>query len=311
MESVKKARRHAAWRSGANLQLLALCLPAIIAFLLFHYVPLVFGVAMPFKDYKLAKGIWGSQWCGFKNFTWIFKSAELGRVVRNSLLYGLWFLFIGPIVNIIIALLLFDLRSTKSLKAYQTVMCFPNFMSMVVVGFITYALLSPRFGVLTSLLNRLGYANVNVYTLPAAWPPILTIVNVWKGVGMGSMLYYAALVGIDPELFEAATIDGASHLQKTRYISVPLVMSIFCIQLILGIHSILGGSFDLFYLIPRNQGVLYSTTDVVTTFVTRALFDGDYLRGTSVTLIQSVIGLILIVACNAVVRRISPENAMF
>lgn len=307
----KRFQKAAAGTNAANRQLLLLCLPALAAFLVFHYVPLVAGIVMPFKDYTMAKGIWGSAWCGLKNFTWIFKSTEIVRVVRNSLLYGIWFLFIGPIVNIIFALLLFDVRRKSALKVYQTAMCLPNFMSMVVVGFITYAILSPRYGVLNEMRAALGQTTLDVYSDPKYWPGILTIVNLWKGVGMGSLLYYAGLMGTDTCLYEAASIDGANHIQKTWFISIPQLLPIFCIQVILGIGGIVGGNFDLHYLIPRDQGVLYETTDIISTFVTRSLLKADYVRGSAVGLMQSFVGMLLVLGANAVIRRISPENSLF
>ncbi len=299
------------WRDRASWELLLLCLPALAGYVIFHYVPLASGLILPFKNYKFAKGILGSNWVGLKNFELLWKSTQMMQILRNTMLYSLWFMFIGPVFNMIIALLLFDVQNRKSLKFYQTVMCFPNFMSMVVVGFITYAILAPTMGIMNDVIEAFGGSRIDVYMSPSYWPFILTVVNLWKGVGMGSMMYFALLMGIDVSLYEAAQIDGANHLQQTWYISIRHLIPLVCIQLILGAGSLVGGNFDLFYNIPRNVPVLYSTTDILPTYVYRALQNGSYVQGAAVSFFQSVAGLILVVTSNLIVRKISPENSLF
>ncbi len=306
-----KPKRKSIFKDFSSRELLLLCIPGLIGQILFYYIPTGASILMPFKDYDYKLGVWGSEWCGLKNFTWIFKSISLGRIMRNTVIYGFWFLFIGPICNIIIALLLFDVKKRSALKLYQTVMCFPNFMSMVVVSFITYAILSPRFGILNDIRNFFGMGSIDIYTVVPAWPLILTIVNVWLGIGMGSMLYFAALMGIDTALFEAAQIDGASHWQQTRYISLPHLVPIFCLMLILGSPGLIGGSFDLFYLIPRDVQTLYPVTDILPTYLFRALKEGNYAKGSAVGFLQSICSTILIVGSNLIVKKISPENSLF
>ena len=206
-----KVKKKSIWKDHASWSLLLLCLPAIAGYIAFHYIPLFSSIIIPFKDYKFAKGIFGSDWAGLKNFLWIFNSPGLTKVMRNTVAYGAWFLVIGPIVNMAVALLLFEIKSGKALKAYQTIIGFPNFMSYVIVGYVTYALLSPTSGVLNSLLATLGLEKIDVYVTLWPWPLIFTITHLWKGVGMGSMLYFASLVGADAEMYEAAEIDGASR----------------------------------------------------------------------------------------------------
>ena len=140
---------------------------------------------------------------------------------------------------------------------------------------------------------------------------ILTIVNIWKGIGMGSMMYYASLMGVDTALYEAAEIDGAGRLQKMRYISLPHLVPLVCIFTILNAGSLINGNFDLFYIIPRDTGILYQTTDILNTYVYRALQQGSYAMGATVGLVQSVVGMILVVVANLIVKKISPENSMF
>ncbi len=308
---VNRPKKRSIWKDRASWELLLLCLPAIAGYIIFHYIPLGSAMILPFKNYKFAKGILGSQWVGLKNFELLVKSTQMMGVLRNTVLYSVWFMFIGPIVNMTIALMLFDVKSRPALKYYQTVMAFPNFMSMVVVGFITYAILSPSMGVMNNIIKAFGGKGIDVYITPGVWPFILTIVNLWKGVGMGSMMYFAQLMGIDTSLYEAAQIDGANHWQQTWYISIRHLVPLVCIQLILGAGGLVGGNFDLFYNIPRNVGVLYSTTDILPTYVYRALTEGAYTRGAAVSFFQSVCGLFLVVGSNLIVRKISPENSLF
>lgn len=307
----KKSKKSSALQTKESRSLLLLCIPAILGYIFFHYIPLAASLIIPFKNYKFALGIFGSEWCGLKNFSWIMQSTTIARVARNTVLYGAWFLLIGPIVNVAVALLLYEIRSKKALKTYQTIITFPSFMSYVVVGYITYALLSPRYGLLTSILAKFGIENFDAYMTLWIWPLILTIVYIWKGVGTGSLMYYASLVGADQAIYEAAEIDGASRLQRMRYISIPHLKPMYCIFLIMGVGGLVGGNFDLYYIIPRDVKVLYPVTDILPTYVYRALSDGNYAMGATVGIVQGVIGMILVIGTNAIVRKISPEDAMF
>ena len=226
--------------------------------------------------------------------------------------YSLAFLIVGSIVNIGIALLLFEIKERRSaLKTYQTIMTFPNFMSWVIVGFITYAVFNPVLGVMNQLIRSLGGTGVDVYSSPAYWPFIIIFVNSWKGLGMGSMMYLANLLGIDASLYEAATIDGANRWQQTKYISLPSIIPLWTIMTILAIGGMFRGDFGLFYQIPRNIGLLYETTDIIDTFVYRGLQTNNYGQSSAVGFIQSLLGLICVGGTNWIVSKISPDNAMF
>ena len=293
-----------------NWELLLLCMPAIIAYFLFHYVPMV-GLQLPFRNYRYDLGLFHSEWVGFKNFEFLFNSVDLVRIVRNTVLYSLTFLILGTVCKVVVALLLFEINNRKCLKFYQTVMTIPNFLSWVVVGFITYAVFNPSIGVLNQVITLFGGTGVNVYATPECWPFILTYMDIWKNVGMGCIIYYASLLGIDPSLYEAATIDGAGRWKQTIHISIPNLIPLITIMSIMGIGGLFNGDFGLFYQIPRNIGVLYPTTDIINTYVYRGLSGGDYGMSSATGLVQSVVGLILVVCTNGVVRKISPENSMF
>lgn len=310
-EKVKPIKRKSIWKDRASWELLLLCLPALIAYILFQYVPMAAAIMIPFKNYKFSEGILGSDWAGLSNFKWIVSSTSMGRVLRNTVAYGAWFMIIGPVTNVIIALLLFEIRSRKALKAYQTIITFPNFMSMVIVGYVAYAVLSPKSGLMNQVLRALGKDPVDVYMNAGYWPLLLTIVNIWKGIGMGSMMYFASLMGVDTSLYEAAEIDGANRFQRMRYISIPHLVPLVCIFTILGAGSLINGNFDLFYIIPRNSTILYETTDILNTYVYRALKNGTYAMGASVGLVQSVVGMILVITTNLIVSKISPDNSVF
>ena len=306
-----RIRKKSIWKDSVSWSLLLLCVPAIIGYIMFYYIPMAVSVVIPFKDYKFAKGILGSAWVGLKNFKWILTSTSLWRALKNTFLYGGWFMILSPITEVTLALLLYEVRSRKALKAYQTVFTFPNFMSMVVVGYITYAILSPRNGFLNLILEAFGKNPIDVYTNIKAWPIILSIVHVWKGIGMGSLMHYASLMGIDAELYEAAELDGATRFQKMWHISIPHLVPLVCIFTILNAGTLINGSFDLFYVIPRNTTILYETTDILNTYVYRALAEGSYSMGATVGLVQGIVGMVLVVTANLIVKKISPENSMF
>ena len=298
-----------------NYELLLLCLPALAAYIIFSYVPMI-GLVLPFKNYKYAKGLFGSDWYGLKNFQFLFRSIDFKRITVNTVSYGVLFMAAGSVMNILFALLLFEIKNIRaSLKVYQTIMTFPNFMSWVIVGFITYALLNPSLGVLIQILRFFNPdATLDVYVNAGYWPFILTFVNVWKGLGIGSMMYLAALLAVDPELYEAATIDGASRLQQVRHISLPHIIPLWTILTIMGAGSLFRGDLGLFFQIPRDVSVLYPTTDIIETYIYRALKDPRSMNwqiGAATGLVQSVVGLFFVGITNYIVSKISPENAMF
>ena len=293
-----------------NTELSLLAIPGVLLLIIFCYIPM-FGIVIAFKDYNMSRGILKSAWNGFDNFKFFFESLDAVRIIRNTVGYGIVFVTLSMVCQVILALILFEVMNKKALKAYQTIMILPNFLSWVIVGYISYVFLSPESGVLNEMITFFGGEKIKWYSDPKYWPYILTIVNTWKGVGIGSIYYYASLMGIDASIFEAAEIDGANKLQKIRYISIPSLVPIIVIMLIMSIGGVIRGDFGLFYQIPRDVGLLYPTTDIIETYVFRGLRGGNMAISTAVGLFQSVVGLFLVTLTNFIVKKINPENSLF
>lgn len=294
-----------------NFELSLLLIPGLLFFLIFSYFPMV-GVIIAFKDYRNNLGIFGSKWVGFDNFKFFFTSQDAWRITRNTVGYGLMFLFLGIICAVTIAILLYEVKKKYLLKIYQTSMILPHFLSWVIVGYITYILLEPNLGILNQILEFFGLEGKDWYSEPVYWIWILPVVNIWKTVGMNCIMYYAALMGIDAQLYEAATIDGASKWKQTWCITIPSLIPLMTILTILHIGNVIKGDFGLFYTIPRDIGILYPTTDIIDTYVYRGIRLGDDLGMTgAVSLFQSVVGFFLVVITNLIVKKISPENSLF
>ncbi len=294
----------------SNLELLTLTLPGLIYFFIFCYIPM-FGVIIAFKKYNYVDGILGSKWIGFKNFEFFFKSQDAARITINTIGYNAVFIVLGILASVIVALMLYEITERYLLKTFQTAIILPNFLSWVIVGYIAYILLNPNYGVFNQVIRFFGGNGVSWYSETKYWPFILTGFNIWKNVGIDSITYYAALMGISKELFEAAEIDGANKLQRTWTVSVPALIPIITILGIMKVGNIFRGDFGLFYQIPRDIGTLYPVTDVVDTYLFRGLRGGDMGISGAVGLFQSAVGFVLVVITNYIVKKIEPDNAMF
>lgn len=296
--------------TSENWWLLALTVPGLLYFFIWHYIPM-FGLVIAFKDYTYDAGIFGSEWVGFDNFKFFFTSNDAWRITRNTVAYAAVFIVLTAVLGALVAILLNEVKSRAATKAYQTIMILPDFLSWVIVGFITYIFLNPAEGVLNQVLAMFGVEGIDWYINPNYWPYILTFVNMWKTIGMTSIMYYAALLGADQQLYEAATIDGANGLQKCWHISVPTLVPLMTTLSILAVGRIFRGDFGLFYQIPRDVGALYPTTDVIDTYVYRGLRQGDMGITSAVGFFQSFVGVILVVATNMIVKKIDPDNSLF
>lgn len=293
-----------------NLQMLTMTIPGLVLVFLFCYLPMP-GIAIAFKKYNPNLGIWGSAWNGLDNFKFFFTSQDAGRTIRNTVLYSVGFLIIDLIFAVALALMFYFLRSKRGLKVYNTIVITPKFMSAVIVAFIVYAILSPSYGLLNSIIKFFGGEPIAWYSEAKYWPWILTITHIWQTVGMNSIVYYASLMSLDESLLEAAVIDGANRRQQIFHVIIPHLVPIMVITTILGMGSIFGGDFGLFYQVPKDQGLLYSTTDIISTYTYRAMLSGSLEKSAAVGLFQSVVGLIMVITTNAIVKKISPENSLF
>ncbi|MDQ8736467.1 ABC transporter permease subunit [Paenibacillus sp. LHD-38] len=299
-----------------NKALLLMVLPGTVWFFFFSYLPMP-GAIIAFKDYKFSRdgflaSIIQSEWLGFKNFEFLFKTEDAYIIVRNTLLYNSIFIILGTTLAVTVAIVIHEIANKKMAKIYQTGMFLPHFLSYVIVSYFVFSFLSVDKGVLNQLLQYFGVDPIYWYSETKYWPYILTIVNLWKGVGYGSVVYLAAIVGIDKSYFEAAMIDGASKWQQIRKITIPMIMPIIMIMFILAVGGIFRADFGLFYQVPRDTGALYPVTNVIDTFVYRGLkVTGNIGMSTAAGLYQAVVGLVLVLATNFIIRKINKEQALF
>jgi putative aldouronate transport system permease protein len=294
-----------------NGELILMSLPVILHVFIFCYLPM-FGIIIAFKNFRYDKGIFGSDWVGFDNFKFFFSSPDAFTITRNTILLNILFMAVGTIISVTFALMLNEVKRRAAVKIYQTATFFPYFLSWIVVGFMLFSILNAEHGILNQLLLKVGLQPVDWYTSPQYWPLILLISTVWKGTGVGCVIYYATLMGIDREYYEAAEIDGATKVQMVFNISIPFLIPIITITSLLSIGGIIRADFGLFFFLPRDIGMLYPTTDVIDTYVFRALRRfGDAGMASSVGLFQSLVGFLLVVFSNFTVRKFEKENALF
>lgn len=310
MKKVKKVSKRII---KENLQLGTLMLPVVVLLAVFSYLPM-FGIVLAFKNYKVTKGIFGSDWADplWKNFEFFLKSQDAFRVTRNTLLLNALFIIAGTVCAVIFAILMYEVKKAVHVKIYQTISILPSFLSWVAVSYIVYGFLDGEKGILNKIICFFGGKNVAWYTTPGYWSVILTIVVIWHTVGLKCIMYYASLMGIDQELFEAAEMDGANKLQRIIHISLPHLVPIITIMVILDIGKIFRADFGLFYNVTRNVGQLYPVTDVMDTYVFRALMEnGNIGMSSAASFIQSVVCFVTLVTVNTIVKKISPENALY
>ncbi len=290
---------------------LGMCMIPLLFVIVFSYIPM-FGAIIAFKDYRYDRGILGSEWVGFKNFEFFFKSDTFLRITYNTLKYNILFIIVGTACAVGLALLLYGLTSRRKTKIFQTILITPHFMSWVVVASMAYAILKPGNGFLNVILGWFNIEPVNWYGETGAWTPILTISYLWKTVGMDAIIYYAALMGIDNSYIEAAKVDGANNRQITLKIIIPFLVSLITTLTVLKVGNIFRADFGLFYQVPRNIGTLFETTDVVDTYIYRSMKEiGDMGMSTAIGLLQSAVGFVLVVITNKISKKIDPNSGLF
>lgn len=297
-----------------DIPILVMMLPGIILTFLFSYLPM-FGVIIAFKNINMRDGILGSAWCGLQNFKFLFHTSDAYVITRNTVGYNLVFIFVGTFLNVTLAILMSLLFSKMASKVYQTIMIMPYFLSFVIVSYLVFAFLSMDNGFLNKhLLPMLGIEPVNWYTTARPWPIILCTVNFWKWTGYSSVVYLAAISGIDTQLYEAAELDGANRWKQILYITLPSLKTLIVIQTILAVGKILNSDFGLFYQVPMNSGALYSTTNTINTYVYNSMVSGGVRSlgmSSAAAFYQSAVGFVLVLVTNKIVNKIDPESALF
>lgn len=291
--------------------LFLMAIPGILYFIVFHYIPMT-GIVLAFKKFHAAKGIFGSPWVGLDNFRFLFISGTLGKVSLNTVLYNIAFFITNDVLAVIVAIFISEMSRRKLQKLFQSVLFLPYFMSFVIVGVIAYNLMNYQYGVINSVIGLLGFDPIDFYNTPVYWVIIIPLFNIWKWVGYTSIIYMAAIVSIDQAQFEAARIDGANIWTIIRHIIIPELIPTFVILFLFRVGQMMRGQFDLFYNLVGSNSPLFNTTDVIDTYVFRALVNNfDIGIGSATGFYQSVFGLILIVSVNAFVRKINASNALF
>jgi putative aldouronate transport system permease protein len=287
--------------------------PALLVLLLNNYLPMV-GSIIAFKNVNYSTGIWDSPWVGWQNFNYLFSTTDSWNITRNTILYNVVFIILNLIVGVAFALMFNAMRSRRAAKIHQTIMFLPYFLSWVVITYLVFGFLSPEIGLMNkTILPMFGVTEeIDWYSDPTWWPLILPLVNTWKGIGYYAVLYLAAIIGIDQEYYEAATLDGASKWRQVFSITIPLIRPVIIVLTMLQIGRIFYADFGLFYQVTRNAGALYDTTLVIDTYVFQTLrVTGDFGMAAAAGLYQAVVGFVLIFVSNLIIRRISKEDALF
>lgn len=296
---------------SSNGVLLLMALPGCIILFMFSYLPMP-GIVLAFKNYKAPLGVWGSEWVGFANFQYLFSTGIAWRIIRNTLILNSLFIVTILVVSLVLAILLHEIHDKFISRVYQSVLFFPYFVSYVIVGYFSFILFSTDGGAVNGLLTSLGLEPMNWYSNPNAWPVILVLINLWHGVGYATIIYLAGIIAINPEYYEAARIDGANKLQEIWYIMLPLIRPLIIINVLLAVGRILFANFDLFINVIRDQGTLLATTDVIDTYVFRALTTlGNFNMAAAASMFQATVGFILVVLSNWIVRRVDSDQALF
>ena len=290
--------------------LLLMCLPAIVFFFLFNYVPLP-GIYVAFVKYNYRDGIFGSKFVGLQNFEFLASSGKLLSLTKNTILYNIAFILLGNFLAVFVAILLNEMRSKWFKKVSQTLMFLPYFISQVLVGILVFNLLNYDTGFVNGILTRLGMERWQPYSDPSVWPVLLVIIYLWQQTGYNSVVYFASIMGIDGEMMEAAKVDGANGFQRIRYIILPSLKPTIVILLLFALGGIVKGNFGLFYNIVGTNPILYETTDIIETYVYRAtMTDFNFMTASAVGLYQSIVGFVIVMVVNYIVKKIEPDYSL-
>ena len=282
-------------------------MPGFLYFIINNYIPM-FGIYIAFKKVDYSKGLWGSDWVGFDNFKYLFSTSDAFVITRNTILYNVAFIILGLISGIVVGICLAEVYNKFLQRTYQTVILLPQLISFVIVSYIVYALLSNETGLITKLMG----GSVNFYAEPKYWPFILIFINIWKQLGYNAIVFLSSIVGIDYSMYEAARVDGASKWQQIRSITLPQLKPTIMTLFLLQAGRIFYSDFGLFYQVPLNAGALTDVTNTIDTYVYRALMVNNNISiASAASTYQAVVGFVLVLVVNMIVRKVDRENAMF
>ena len=293
-----------------NKHLYLMMLPTVIWFIIFCYVPL-YGITLALKEYDYALGIGGSPFVWFKNFEFLFAYDGIGRVFFNTIYLNVLFIVITTLISVILAIMFSEIKNKAFKRITQSIAILPHFVSWAVVSLVLQAFVGTT-GLLNQAFRALGMSRVSFYNEPELWPWIFVVLRIWQGCGFGTVTYIAAITGFDTSMYEAARVDGATRFQQIRHITLPLLKPTIVILTIMSVGNIFRGDFGMIYAMMRDTAKLLPTTDVIDTFVYRALRQMNNLgMSTATSLFQSVVGCIMVISVNALAKKLDPDTALF
>lgn len=290
--------------------LLCMLIPALAYVIIFCYLPMS-GIVLAFKNFKYTLGLFKSPWCGWSNFQYLFVSGKIWSLTRNTLLYNIAFIFLGLIFEVGFAILLSEINNVVFKKFAQGFMFLPYFISWVVVSTIMLNIFGDN-GVLNSVLAHFGVTDFSIYKQVNKWPIVLVLVRLWKQTGYGTVVYLAAIAGISKDLYEAASIDGASIWQKIRYITLPSLKPTIMIMVLLALGNVFRGDFGMFYQLVGSNQLLLKSSDILDTYIYRMLTTSPNVGLTAAAgLYQSVLCFVTILVANGIVKKVDPDYTLF
>ncbi len=296
-----------------NKWLVAMCMPAIIFFIVFSYIPMA-GLYIAFVNYKPTTGIWLSEFVGLKNFEFFFTSKDWITITSNTLYLNVLFIASSTISSVAIAIMLSEIKSKWVKKITQSIVILPHFMSWTIVALFSVAIIGSN-GLINQIIAAISGDAENAiafYNTPSVWPALLVCLKIWQGAGFGSIVYLATITGIDQSIYEAAAVDGASRWKCITKITLPLLKNTIIMLTIMSVGKIFYGDFGMIYTMVGNNSLLYPTTDVIDTYLLRSMQENTNMGMTAaIGLVQSVLGFILVVASNKVANKLSPDAALF
>lgn len=287
-------------------------LPGAVYLFINSYIPM-FGVQIAFRKYNAREGVYGSPWCGLDNFKFLTRTKDAQIMIRNTVLYNLVFIALGTVLAVATAIILNEIRAKNAKQLYQTIILIPFLISMVIVSYLAFAFLGTSNGYINnSIVKLLGLEAIDWYNTPKYWPFILVLINIWKNLGYNMILYYATICGIDSSLYEAAVVDGASRWQRVKHVTLPGLKSTIIVLTLMALGGIFRSDFGLFYQVPQNSGPLISVTQTIDTYVYRGLMASSNIGMSSAAgLYQSLVGFILVMTANTIVRKIDSDSSLF